>query len=48
MREFEDAKNTVTMGVERRTHVMSEDEKRLTPTAKAAAPSLALLILSES
>ena len=30
MREFEDAKDTVTMGVERRTHVMSEDEKRLT------------------
>ncbi len=30
MREFEDAKDTVTMGVERRTHVMSEAEKRLT------------------
>ncbi|HTU47946.1 MAG TPA: ATP-dependent zinc metalloprotease FtsH [Bryobacteraceae bacterium] len=29
MREFEDAKDTITMGVER-THVMSEDEKRLT------------------
>jgi cell division protease FtsH len=28
-REFEDAKDMVTMGVERRTHVMTEDEKRL-------------------
>ena len=30
MREFEDAKDTVTMGAERRTHVMTEDERRLT------------------
>jgi cell division protease FtsH len=30
MREFEDSKDTVTMGAERRTHVMTEDERRLT------------------
>ncbi len=30
MREFDEAKDTVTMGVERRTHVMSEEERRLT------------------
>jgi cell division protease FtsH len=30
MREFEDAKDKVMMGEERRTQVMSEDEKRLT------------------
>jgi cell division protease FtsH len=30
MRDFEDAKDTVTMGDERRTHVMTDDEKRLT------------------
>jgi cell division protease FtsH len=29
MREFEDAKDTVTMGVERRTHIMSEEERSL-------------------
>ncbi|HEV2701483.1 MAG TPA: ATP-dependent zinc metalloprotease FtsH [Steroidobacteraceae bacterium] len=28
--EFEDAKDTVMMGAERRTHVMSDEEKRLT------------------
>jgi len=28
--EFEDAKDTVTLGAERRTHAMSDDEKRLT------------------
>jgi cell division protease FtsH len=30
MRDFEDAKDTVTMGDERRTHVMTDEEKRLT------------------
>jgi cell division protease FtsH len=30
MSEFEDAKDTVTMGAERRTHVMTDDERRLT------------------
>ncbi len=30
LREFEEAKDTVTMGIERRTHVMSEEERRLT------------------
>ncbi len=29
MRDFEDAKDTVTMGAERRTHIMSEEERRL-------------------
>src|SRR5450432_428456 len=28
--DFEDAKDTVTMGDERRTHVMTDEEKRLT------------------
>jgi len=28
-REFDDAKDTVTMGAERRTHVMSDEERRL-------------------
>jgi cell division protease FtsH len=30
MRDFEDAQDTVTMGDERRTHVMTDEEKRLT------------------
>ena len=30
MREFNDAKDTVTMGVERRTYIMTEEERRLT------------------
>src|SRR5262249_33851928 len=30
MHEFDDAKDTVTMGAERRTHVMTDDERRLT------------------
>lgn len=42
MREFEDAKDTITMGVERRTHVMSEDEKRLTAYREGGRAIVAL------
>jgi cell division protease FtsH len=42
MREFEDAKDTVTMGVQRRTHVMSEDEKRLTAYREGGRAIVAL------
>ena len=41
-REFEDAKDTVTMGVERRTHVMSEEEKRLTAYREGGRAIIAL------
>jgi cell division protease FtsH len=41
-REFEDAKDTVTMGVERRTHVMTEDEKRLTAYREGGRAVVAL------
>ncbi len=42
MREFEDAKDTVTMGVERRTHVMSEEERRLTAYREGGRAIVAL------
>jgi cell division protease FtsH len=42
MREFEDAKDTVTMGAERRTHVMSEEEKRLTAYREGGRAIVAL------
>ncbi|MEJ0035808.1 MAG: ATP-dependent zinc metalloprotease FtsH [Gammaproteobacteria bacterium] len=42
MREFEDAKDTVTMGAERRTHVMTEDEKRLTAYREGGRAIVAL------
>ena len=41
-REFEDAKDTVTMGAERRTHVMSEDEKRRTAYREGGRAIIAL------
>jgi cell division protease FtsH len=41
-REFEDAKDTVTMGAERRTHVMSDDEKRLTAYREGGRAIIAL------
>ena len=46
MREFEDAKDTITMGVERRTHVMSEDEKRLTAYREGGRAIVALHVPS--
>ncbi|MCC6983440.1 MAG: ATP-dependent zinc metalloprotease FtsH [Bauldia sp.] len=42
MREFEDAKDKVMMGAERRTLVMTEDEKRLTAYHEAGHAILAL------
>ena len=42
MREFEDAKDTVTMGAERRTHVMTEEERRQTAYREAAKAVVAL------
>ena len=44
--EFDDAKDTVTMGVERRTHVISEDEKRLTAYREGGRAIVALQIPS--
>jgi cell division protease FtsH len=41
-REFEDAKDTVTMGAERRTHVMSDEEKRLTAYREGGRAIIAL------
>jgi cell division protease FtsH len=41
-REFEDAKDTVTMGAERRTHVMSQEEKRLTAYREGGRTIIAL------
>src|SRR3984885_8449530 len=46
MREFEDAKDTVTMGAERRTHVMTEDEKRLTAYREGGRAIVALNVPS--
>jgi cell division protease FtsH len=46
MREFEDAKDTVTMGVERRTHVMTEEEKRLTSYREGGRAIVALHVPS--
>ena len=42
MREFEDAKDTVTMGVERRTYVMTEHERRLTAYREGGRAIVAL------
>jgi cell division protease FtsH len=41
-RELEDAKDTVTMGVERRTHVMTQEEKRLTAYREGGRALIAL------
>ncbi|HTV79738.1 MAG TPA: ATP-dependent zinc metalloprotease FtsH [Steroidobacteraceae bacterium] len=41
-REFEDAKDTVTMGAERRTHVMGLEEKRLTAYREGGRAIIAL------
>jgi cell division protease FtsH len=41
-REFEDAKDTVTMGAERRTHVMTQEEKRLTAYREGGRAIIAL------
>ncbi len=46
MREFEDAKDTVTMGAERRTHVMTEDERRLTAYREGGRAIVALHVPS--
>ncbi len=43
-REFEDAKDTVTMGAERRTHVMSPEEKRLTAYREGGRAIIALQV----
>ena len=42
MREFEDAKDTVTMGAERRTLVMTEDERKLTAYREGGRALVAL------
>jgi cell division protease FtsH len=42
MQEFEDAKDTVTMGAERRTHVMTEYERRLTAYREGGRALVAL------
>jgi cell division protease FtsH len=42
MREFEDAKDKVMMGEERRTQIMSEDEKRLTAYREGGRAIVAL------
>jgi cell division protease FtsH len=44
--EFEDAKDTVSMGAERRTHVMSDDEKRLTAYREGGRAIVALHVPS--
>jgi len=44
MAEFEDAKDTVTMGAERRTHVMTDDERRLTAYRESGRAIVALLV----
>ncbi len=41
-REFEDAKDTVMMGAERRTHVMSDEEKQLTAYREGGRAIVAL------
>ena len=43
MREFEDAKDTVTMGVERRTQVMTEEERRLTAYREGGRAIVAMI-----
>ncbi len=42
MAEFEDAKDTVTMGAERRTHVMTDAERRLTAYREGGRAIVAL------
>ncbi len=42
MRELEDARDTVTMGVERRTHVMTDFERRLTAYREGGRAIVAL------
>jgi cell division protease FtsH len=42
MQEFDEAKDTVTMGVERRTHVMGEEERRLTAYREGGRAIVAL------
>jgi cell division protease FtsH len=42
MAEFEEAKDTVTMGAERRTHVMSDEERRLTAYREGGKAIVAL------
>src|SRR3546814_14264366 len=42
MGEFEEAKDKVMMGTERRSLVMTEDEKRMTDTNEAGHANLAL------
>jgi cell division protease FtsH len=44
MAEFEDAKDTVTMGAERRTHVMTEAERRLTAYREGGRAIVALYV----
>ncbi|HEV7694248.1 MAG TPA: ATP-dependent zinc metalloprotease FtsH [Hyphomonadaceae bacterium] len=44
MKEFEDAMDIVTMGVERRTHVMTEDERRLTAYREGGRAIVALAV----
>ncbi|HTQ36530.1 MAG TPA: ATP-dependent zinc metalloprotease FtsH [Steroidobacteraceae bacterium] len=44
MAELEDARDTVTMGAERRTHVMTEDERRLTACREGGRAIVALLV----
>jgi len=46
MREFEDAKDKVMMGAERRTLVMTEDEKRLTAYHEAGHAIVALNVVA--
>jgi cell division protease FtsH len=46
MQEFEDAKDTVTMGDERRTHVMTDEEKRLTAYREGGRAIVALNVAS--
>src|SRR5262249_49496939 len=43
VQEFEEAKDIVTHGVERRTHVMSDDERRLTAYREGGRAIVALL-----
>src|SRR6185437_15250838 len=42
MQEFDDAKDTVTMGDERRTHIMTDEEKRLTAYREAGRALVAV------
>ncbi len=44
MAEFEDAKDKIMMGAERRSSAMTEAEKKLTPITRPAMPSLPLQV----